>query len=153
MHQERVDHVNTKSDFSSNLPYSTKVAHHLSMSTDSTSPIINSDSSFSIDDNYHEVPSPVNETDEIVLRTYYASRAPSHEKYEDTDGTSLWHDLDRDEINTVAVPSFILNSPPTRPMRRGKMGAEYPEELMLYPERKAQAEVTIHSLRKGFTPN
>jgi hypothetical protein len=119
------------------------------MSTDSTSPIINSNSSFSTDDNYLEVSSPVNETDEIVLRAYYTSRDPSHVKYEDTEAASLWHDLDHDEVNAPAIPSFILNSPPLGPMRGELMGTEYSEETMLHPGQKGQTGVTIHSLRKG----
>ena len=104
------------------------------MSTDSTSPILQSTSSLSAEDDNYQFSSPVNETDEIILRRGYFT-SEDH----DEDGTSLWHDLDRDGVNTPAIPSFILNSPPMGPMRVG-------EEF-----RGGQSsEVTIHSLRKGI---
>lgn len=99
------------------------------MSTDSTSPILHSNSSISAEDNYQFV----DETDEIVLRGYYPGTASirDHAK-EEEGGTSLWHDLDRDGVNTPAIPSFILDSPPMGPMNLER-----------------RPEVTIHSLRKG----
>jgi hypothetical protein len=99
------------------------------MSTDSTSPILHSSSSLSADDHHFSSPS-----DEIILRGYYPTRSSG---YEDEEGTSLWHDLDRDGVNTPAIPSFILNSPP--------MGS------MTLEMHRAHPEVTIHSLRKGTT--
>ena len=59
----------------------------------------------------------------------------------------MWHDLDRDGVNTPAIPSFILNSPPMGPMMDG---GEYPEIMMLRKEHRQHPETTIHSLRKGI---
>ena len=112
------------------------------MSTNSTSPIIHSSSSLVADDGYD---SPVNDTDEIVHRHhkyFYVDDARGGgvvdgevEEYERN--SSLWHDLDRDGVNTPAIPSFILNSPPMGPLLSGVGGAH--------------ADVAIHSLRKGIT--
>jgi hypothetical protein len=104
------------------------------MSTDSTSPILQSTSSLSAEDDNYQFSSGVNETDEIILHRGYFT-GEDH----DEDGTSLWHDLDRDGVNTPAIPSFILNSPPMGPMRVG-------EEF----SGGQSSEVTIHSLRKGI---
>jgi hypothetical protein len=113
------------------------------MSSESFSPIIHSSSSFSTDDNY-ETSSPVNEADEIILRKYY-SPDPAVVGYGDRDGTSLWHDLDRDGVGTPAIPSFILNSPPLGPVRRGGHLAR-----ILHKDTR-DPEVTTHSLRKGMS--
>lgn len=143
MHQEHSDHL-PKHDFSPTSSYSAStMAHHQSLSTDSFSPIMYSTASFSTDDTY-QTSSPVKETDEIVIRTYYAGD-PVRAGYDDQDGTSLWHDLDRDGVNTPAIPSFILNSPPMGPMMNE---TEYPE-ISLHQEHRAPSEVAIHSLRKG----
>lgn len=142
MHQEHSDHL-TKHDFSPTSSYSTH--HHQSMSTESFSPIIHSTSSFSTDDTYQS--SPVKDTDEIVRRNYY-SGDPVGSGYDDQDGTSLWHDLDRDGVNTPAIPSFILNSPPMGPMMGGK--EECPEMMVLHKQLRGHPENTSHSLRKGF---
>jgi hypothetical protein len=115
------------------------MTHNQSMSTDSFSPIIHSSSSLSTDDNY-ETSSPVNDDDEIVIRRYPAD--PAVVGYEDHDGMSLWHDLDRDGVNTPAIPSFILNSPPLGPVRNSR------KERM---SRKDHPEVSTHSLRKGIS--
>jgi hypothetical protein len=117
------------------------MTHHQSMSTDSFSPILHSSCSLVTDDTY-QTSSPVNESDEIIRRNYY-SPEPAISGYDDEEGTSLWADLDRDGVNTPAIPSFILNSPPMGPTLMG--GNEYPE--MLYKER--HSDVTIHALRKG----
>jgi hypothetical protein len=110
--------------------FSPTSSHHPSMSTYSTSPILHSSSSISAEDNYQFV----DETDEIVFRGYYPGTASFRDHTEEGDkGTSLWHDLDRDGINTPAIPSFILDSPPIGPMNL-----------------EGRSEVTtIHSLRKG----
>ena len=147
MHQEHSDHL-AKHDFSPTSSSSAStMTHHPSMSTESFSPIIHSTSSFSTDDTY-QTSSPVKDTDEIVLRNYY-SGDPVGSGYDDQDGTSLWHDLDRDGVNTPAIPSFILNSPPLGPMMNGK---EYPE-MVLHKEHRGHPETTIHSLRKGDLPS
>ena len=123
------------------------------MSTNSTSPIIHSSSSLVADDGYD---SPVNDTDEIVHRHhkyFYVDDARGgggdgeFDEYERN--SSLWHDLDRDGVNTPAIPSFILNSPPMGPLLRGVESAEY-EDVMLRLG-SAHADVAIHSLRKGIT--
>lgn len=119
--------------------YSSSMTHNQSMSTDSFSPVIHSSSSLSTDDNY-ETSSPVNDDDEIVIRRYPAD--PAVVGYEDHDGMSLWHDLDRDGVNTPAIPSFILNSPPLGPVRNSR------KERM---SRKDHPEVSTHSLRKGIS--
>src|SRR5271170_6229856 len=89
------------------------MTHHPSMSTDSTSPL---HSSLSADDNYQTI---VNEEDEIILhRLYNRPSGKGVSMYEDfvgdddnngddkgDEGTSLWHDLDRDGVNTPAIPS------------------------------------------------
>ena len=108
----------------------TTTHHNLSMATDSPSPIISAD-----DEENYQFSSPVNEADEIILRGCYTVDGPVAEG--DHEGTSLWHDLDRDGINIPAIPSFILNSPPMGPMR---IGSEY---------NRGHSDVTIHSLRKG----
>ena len=69
--------------------------------------------------------------------------------YHDGEGTSLWNDLDRDGVNTPAIPSFILNSPPMEPVTGEP---EHPESL-LHPLNKEHPEVTRHSLRKGLSFN
>ena len=145
MHQEHSDHL-PKQDSSPTSSYSasTMTHHHQSMSTESFSPIIHSTSSFSTDETYQSS-SPIKDTDEIVLRNYY-SGDPVGSGYDDQDGTSLWHDLDRDGVNTPAIPSFILNSPPMGPMMSAD---EYPE-MVLHKEHRGQVETAIHSLRKGI---
>jgi hypothetical protein len=135
------DHL-PKHSCSLSSTYSSLTTRHTSMSTDSFSPIIHSSSSLSTDDNY-ETSSPVNEADEVVLRTYYPSD-PARVAYTDGEGTSLWHDLDRDGVNTPAIPSFILNSPPLGPVRSSR---ELRERLGNHP----QHEITTHSLRKGIS--
>ena len=62
----------------------------------------------------------------------------------------MWHDLDRDGVNTPAIPSFILNSPPMGPL--GGDSVEY-EDMMLRTglEHAGHVNVAIHSLRKGFS--
>jgi hypothetical protein len=139
MHQES----STKHDLSS----PTSSHHHQSMSTNSTSPIIHSSSSLVADDGYD---SPVNDTDEIIHRhhKYFyvddARRVDEFDEYERN--SSLWHDLDRDGVNTPAIPSFILNSPPMGPLLSG---VEY-EDVMLRLG-NGHADVAIHSLRKGIS--
>jgi hypothetical protein len=125
-------------------PYSSTMTHHQAMSTDSFSPILHSSCSQVTDDTY-QTSCPVNESDEIIRRNYY-SPEPAILGYDDEEGTSLWADLDRDGVNTPAIPSFILNSPPMGPNLMG--GNEYPE-MLLYKER--HPDVTIHALRKGAT--
>ena len=135
MHQEPSHHDSKQTHFSPTSPYSSATTHHNpSMSTDSTSPILQSTSSLSAEDDNYQFSSLVNETDEIILRQRYFS-GEDH----DEDGTSLWHDLDRDGVNTPAIPSFILNSPPMGPMtiREEYRGGQ-------------SSDVTIHSLRKGI---
>ena len=135
MHQEPSYDIPKQTVFSPTSPYSSTTTHHNhSMSTDSTSPILQSTSSLSAEDDNYQFSSPVNETDEIILRRGYFT-GENH----DEDGTSLWHDLDRDGVNTPAIPSFILNSPSMGPMR---FGEEY--------KGGQSSEVTIHSLRKGI---
>ena len=123
MHQEHSEQHN----------FSPSSSHHPSMSTDSTSPILHSRSSLSAEDDNYQF---VNETDEIVLRRYYPAATSYQQQHaeEEEEGTSLWHDLDRDGVNTPAIPSFILNSPPMGPVNRGP------------------SEVAMHSLRKGIVP-
>jgi hypothetical protein len=134
-----------KHDFPPTSPYcSSTMTHHQSRSTDSFSPVLHSTSSLATDDTY-QTSSPVNETDEIIHRSYY-SPDPAISGYDDDEGTSLWADLDRDGVNTPAIPSFILNSPPMGPTMMGK--SEYPE-MMLHKEHR-HSEVTIHALRKGY---
>ena len=147
MQPEHPDHL-PKHDFSptSSCTAST-MANPQSSSMDSFSPIMHSTASFSTDDTY-QTSSPVKETDEIVIRNYYAVD-PVSSGYDDQDGTSLWHDLDRDGVNTPAIPSFILNSPPMGPMMNEN---EYPE-MSLHTEHQGHSEVAIHSLRKGKIPH
>jgi hypothetical protein len=154
MHQES-ETLSTKHDLSSSSPTSPNSSshHHQSMSTNSTSPIIHSSSSLVADDGYD---SPVNETDEIVHRhhKYFCvddARGGGvvdgeFEEYERN--SSLWHDLDRDGVNTPAIPSFIFDSPPMGPFLSAVGGAEY-EDVMLRVG-SAHADVAIHSLRKGI---
>ena len=142
MHQEPSDHLPKQTHFSPASPYSstTTTHHNPSMSTDSTSPILHSTSSLSAEDENYQFSSPVNETDEIILRGgYYTGNDDVGGDEEER--ASLWHDLDRDGVNTPAIPSFILNSPPMGPMR---IGEEY--------ACGQSPEVTIRSLRKGFPP-
>ena len=101
-------------------------SHHPSTSTYSTSPILHSTSSLSAEDDNYQL---ANETDDIILRGgYYPAIYRSEEER-----NSLWHDLDRDGVNTPPIPSFILNSPPIAHLNRDD-----------------SVEVTIHSLRKGI---
>lgn len=123
------------------------------MSTDSTSPIIPSSSSLvGPDDSGYDISSssfPVNvEEDEIVHRKYFCAPDPEFDDCERN--ASLWHDLDRDGVNTPAIPSFILNSPPMGPL--GGDSVEY-EDMMLRTglEHAGHVNVAIHSLRKGFS--
>jgi len=119
------------------------------MSTNSTSPIIPSNSSLAADDSYDH---PVNEADEIVHRHKYfcAVDGDTGGRFDDCErnSASLWHDLDRDGVNTPAIPSFILNSPPMGPLLSGGSGGEY-EDMMLHVG-NGHADVAIHSLRKGI---
>jgi len=120
MNQEESDKAN----------FSPTSSRHLSMSTDSTSPILHSSSSVSAEDNYQFV----SETDEIVLGGYCPGTVSFRDHTEEEEvRTSLWHDLDRDGINTPAIPSFILDSPPMGPMNL-----------------EGRSDATIHSLRKGI---
>jgi hypothetical protein len=119
------------------------------MSTNSTSPIIHSSSSLVADDGYD---SPVNDTDEIIHRHhkyFYVDDARGGEFDEYERNSSLWHDLDRDGVNTPAIPSFILNSPPMGPLLSGGVGGVEYEDVMLRLG-SAHADVAIHSLRKGI---
>jgi len=103
--------------------------HHQSRSTHSFSPNIKSNSSISTDGTF-ETSSPVNESDEIIHPRYYEPMEP--------EGT-LWHDLERDGIDTPAIPSFILNSPPMGPIGPG------------FNMRKGRGmDAQTHSLRKGY---
>ena len=68
-----------------------------------TSPILQSNCSLSAEDDNYQFSSPVNEADEIIIRQDYIT-CEDHDK----DGTSVWHDLDRDGVNTPRIPSFIL---------------------------------------------
>lgn len=129
------DHLDSSSPRSN---YSSPLAHHHSMSSKSFSPNVHSNSSFSSTDDPYETSSPVNESDEIVLREYY------DDPVDRCGETSLWHDLERDGIHTPAIPSFILNSPPMGPIGEREY---FDEELCKDTE---PVEVTIHSLRKGI---
>lgn len=140
MHQEPND-ILPKPDLPASSPCSIAMTHHPSTSTDSLSSLEPSSSSYSSEDTY-ETSSPVNETDEIVLRTYCHDN-PENTKYGGREDTSLWADLDRDGIETAAIPSFILNSPPMGPVSEN---AEY-VGLDLGSEHRVHA---IHSLRKGM---
>jgi hypothetical protein len=121
------------------------------MSRDSFSSITHSSSSLHTDDMY-DTSSPVNDADEIILRTYCTHRPtdPIAQPFSRRDDprdhhASLWHDLDRDGVHTPAIPSFILNSPPMAPM----LSPDYPDLTL---QSREHAEVTTHSLRKGCVP-
>jgi len=137
-----------KRDFSPTSPNSS--SHHQSMSTDSTSPIIPSTSSLASPDNrgldIRASSFPVNEHDEIIHRNYFCAPDPEFDDCERN--VSLWQDLDRDGVNTPAIPSFILNSPPLGPLTGGGIGVEY-EDMMLRVEHAGHTDVASHSLRKG----
>jgi len=140
MHQEAGMTVSTRpSTTTFDSPSASFIHHrHQTCSTDSLSPTTHSNSSFTTQDDPFDISSPVNESDEIILLP--------HHYYDDLMDCeaqlgSLWHDLEKDGIESPAIPSFILHSPSI-----GPIGGEFE---MQKGNTKQNVPVS-HSLRKGM---
>jgi hypothetical protein len=140
MDQKRVDDI-FKTDSSPSSSSSGPSKYHKSTSTDPFSPILNSSTSFSSDENDQTFIRK--ESDDMGLGSYRSGDL-ENTQYREVEGSSLWQELDRDGINTLAIPSFILNSPTSAPIEDD---TQY-REIDLPQTRKSHP---IHSLRKGIS--